>query len=102
MVRPIGLHSIQNLRGLRLKHRESSKESEMVAGRAITGIDLSTGQPFSANAFGDDSHDDWNTIQTAINTCGLINVPSGIYRLSRGLTFPSSGGIATTYGPCIL
>jgi len=74
----------------------------MVAGRAITGINLSTGQPFSANAFGDDSHDDWNTIQTAINMCGLINVPSGIYRLSQGLTFPNSGGIATTDGVGII
>jgi len=64
----------------------------MSAARPITGINLSTGAPYSANAWGDGSTDDYNTIQTALNTCGLIHVPSGTYVLSQGLSIPSIDG----------
>ena len=64
----------------------------MTASRPITGINFSTGAPYSANAFGDDATDDYSVIQTALNSCGLIHVPSGTYRLSQGLSIPSIDG----------
>lgn len=64
----------------------------MPAGRPVTGINLSTGAAFSVLANGDGSTDDYAILQNALNTCGLIHVPSGRYRLSQGLVFPSVDG----------
>ena len=49
----------------------------MPASRPITGIDLSTGAPYSALAWGDGTNDDTVVIQAALNACGLIKVPAG-------------------------
>src|SRR5262249_35849407 len=58
----------------------------------ITGIELSTGAPYSVEAGGDGERDDTSVLQTALNACGLIKVPSGTYMLSDTLTIPSIDG----------
>jgi hypothetical protein len=42
----------------------------------IAGIELSTGAPYSVEAGGDGERDDTSVLQTALNACGLIKVPS--------------------------
>lgn len=73
------------------KSKISHSDAE-TASRPITGINLSTGAPYSANAYGDGTHDDKSVLQTALNTCGLIKVPAGTYILSGTLTIPSIDG----------
>jgi hypothetical protein len=61
----------------------------MAPSRPITGIDLSTGAPYSALAWGDGIHDDQPVLQAAWNACGLIKVPSGNYLIDRPLIGPN-------------
>jgi len=55
----------------------------------VTGINKSTGAPYSATAAGNGTTDDTTVLQTAINTCGLIKLPAGTYRITSTLTFPT-------------
>lgn len=64
----------------------------MSAARPITGTNLVGGTPYSANAWGDGSHDDTSVLQAALTACGLIHVPSGTYRITSTLTVPSASG----------
>ena len=64
----------------------------MPASRPITGIDLSTGGPYSALAWGDGNNDDTAVIQAALNVCGLIKVPAGTYNLTSTLSIPPIDG----------
>ena len=54
----------------------------------VTGINYSTGAPYSANAAGDGVGDDTSVLQTALNTCGLINLPAGTFRITSTLSIP--------------
>lgn len=58
----------------------------------VTGINLSTGAPYSAAAAGNGSTDDTAVLQAAITACGLIKLPAGTYRTTATLTFPLSSG----------
>ena len=64
----------------------------MPASRPITGINLSTGAPYSALAWGDGVHDDQPILQAAWNSCGLIKLPAGIYRVDTPLVGPNVDG----------
>lgn len=64
----------------------------MPASRPITGIDLSTGAPYSALAWGDGTNDDTAVIQAALKACGLIKVPAGTYKLTSTLSIPPIDG----------
>lgn len=44
----------------------------------------------SYGAVGDSSHDDTQAIQTALNECGLILIPSGTYKITQPLVFRSN------------
>jgi len=60
----------------------------MPGSRPITGIDLCTGAPYVALAWGDGIHDDQPVLQAAWNACGIIAVPSGNYRIDSPLIGP--------------
>ena len=64
----------------------------MPAARPITGTNLVGGTPYSANAWGDGTHDDTTVLQAALTACGLINIPSGTYRTTSTLTIPANSG----------
>jgi hypothetical protein len=60
----------------------------MPASRPVTGIELGTGAPYVALAWGDGVHDDQPVLQSAWDACGLIKVPAGNYRIDAPLIGP--------------
>lgn len=56
----------------------------------VTGINLSTGAPYSAAAAGNGSTDDTAVLQAAITACGQIHLPAATYRTTATLTFPTT------------
>lgn len=69
----------------------------------VTGINLSTGAPYTATAAGNGSTDDTTVLQNAINACGLIKLPAATYRTTAKLTFPiiGAGGFVVAGGGII-